>query len=108
MQLHPLKNNIMFRFLDDTGGAKGKFTDRKTPSGIIIPQHDNQQKQPRWGEVLAVGPEVDGINIGDFIYIETLMWSYGTEVDGVKMWKTDDTKVIFVTNDELETTKTHV
>lgn len=101
-----LRNNIMFRFLDETGGEKGKFTERKTPSGLILPTLDSEQKDARWGEVLHVGPLVHGIEPGDFIYIEPLMWSFGTEIDGQKMWKTDDTKVIFVTNDPADTIST--
>lgn len=105
MNIIPLKNNILFKFLDETGGAKGKFTDRKTASGIVLPTLDSGQKLPRWGEVLAVGPDSD-VQVGEYILIEGLMWSFGTEVDGVKMWKTDDSKVLFVTDDIEETTKT--
>lgn len=99
----PLKNNIMFQFLDTAGGSKGKFTDRATASGIVIAQTDAQQKLPRWGKVVAVGPD-SGVSVGEFILIEALMWSFGTEVDGEKMWKTDDSHVLMVTDDE-ETTQ---
>ena len=105
MNIKPLNNNILFQFLDHTGGAKGKFTDRITPSGIVIPTLDSAQKLPRWGKVVALGPKAAeaGLSVGDFILIEALMWSFGTEVDGVKMWKTDDSKVLMVTDDEEET-----
>lgn len=96
--VHPLDANIMFRFLDDSGGGKGKFNDRTLASGIIIAQTDMQQKQPRWGEVLAVGPEAT-LKVGEYILVEGLMWTFGTEVDGQKMWKTDEDKIIFVTDD---------
>lgn len=106
MTIMPLKNNIMFEFLDETGGAKGKFTDRRYgETGIIIPTLDSSQKLPRWGRVLAVGPEATVVE-GEYILIEALMWTYGTEVDGVKMWKTDDSKVLMVTDDVEETYKT--
>ena len=98
----PLKNNFMFSFLDETGGAKGKFTDRTLASGIIIPTVDSAQKLPRWGRVVAAGPE-SAAEVGQFILVEALMWTYGTEVDGQKMWKTDDTKVLMVTDDEAST-----
>jgi len=96
--VHPLNDNIMFRFLDETGGGKGKFADRATPSGIIIAQTDMQQKLPRWGEVLAVGPD-STIKVGEYILVNALMWTYGTEIDGQKMWKTDDGQIIFATDD---------
>lgn len=96
--VHPINGNIMFRFLDESGGGKGKFNDRATASGIIIAQTDMQQKLPRWGEVLAVGPEAT-VKPGDYILVEGLMWTFGTEIDGQKMWKTDEEQIIVVTND---------
>ena len=98
----PLKNNIMFQFLDETGGSKGTFADRATASGIIIAQTAAQQKLPRWGKVTAVGPD-SAVSIGDFILVEALMWTFGTEIDGEKMWKTDDSRVLMVTDDEKTT-----
>lgn len=95
----PLNNNVMFRFLDSTGGAKGYFTDQARASGILLVRSANAQKVHRWGEVLAIGPKVDGLAPGDFVLVESLMWMEGTEVDGVKMWKTDDSKILAVTND---------
>ena len=107
MKILPLRNNVLFRFLDSTGGAKGRFTDRKTESGIIIPTLDSAQKLPRWGQVVAAGPDA-GVVEGEYILIEALMWSNGTvsEFDGEKLWKTDDSKIIMVTDDVEETRKT--
>lgn len=96
--IRPLKNNVMFRFLDHTGGSKGRFLDTHR-SGIILVPTASSQKVHRWGEVLAVGEKCEGLAVGDYILIESLMWMEGTEVDGVKMWKTDDSKVLAVTND---------
>lgn len=98
--IKPLNNNVMFQFLDDTSGEKGRFTD-KTKSGIILlPGNPDKQKAARWGKVLAVGPDVEGVVPGDFVLIEALMWMEGVKLDGVKMWKTDDSKILVVTNDE--------
>jgi co-chaperonin GroES (HSP10) len=96
--IRPLGNNVMFRFLDHTGGAKGRFTDTHR-SGIILVPSVASQKVARWGEVLAVGPKVDGVVPGDYILIEALMWMEGTKVDDQPMWKTDDSKILAVTND---------
>ena len=103
MNILPLKTNIVFQFLDATGGAKGKFTDRKTDSGIIIPTLDSAQKESRWGVATHVGPDSE-VKVGEYIYIEALMWSFGFEVDGEKYWKTDDSKILFAT-DDFESTK---
>ena len=88
----------MFRFLDSSGGKKGRFH-VTTRSGIIIaPGSIDEQKKARWGEVIAAGPKAEVVP-GDFILIEALMWMEGTQVDGVRMWKTDDSKILAVTND---------
>lgn len=105
MTIFPIKNNVLFQFLDEISGPKRKFTDRKTEGGIILPVLDSGQKSPRWGKVLAAGPEAD-VKVGEYVLIETLMWSNGTQVDGVKLWKTDDSKVMLVTNDVTETYRT--
>lgn len=95
--IRPLKNNIMFKFLDETAGSKGAFTE-STLSGIIIPRTNSTQKVARWAEVIAAGPDTEVVP-GDFILIESLMWMEAVKVDDQKMWKTDDSKVLAVTND---------
>lgn len=102
--LRPLRNNVLFEFLDQTGGAQGKFTER-TRSGLIIPNLQSTQKDHRWGKVLAVGPEAetDGIKVGDFILIEALMWTNHEVFEGEKLWKTDTSKIMCVTDDESQT-----
>lgn len=108
MNIKPIRNVVMFQFLDATGGSKGKFDGGKTEGGIIIPVLDSEQKIPRWGEVVALGPDAasSGLNVGDFILVEALMWSFGTKINDEKMWKTDDTKILMVTNDRDVTNKT--
>lgn len=88
----------MFQFLDETSGPKGAFTERH--GILIIPRTTSAQKVHRWGKVVAVGPKVDGVAPGDYILIEALMWMEGVKLnDTEKVWKTDDTKVLVVTND---------
>src|SRR4051812_7040670 len=69
MNLRALKNNILFQFLDKTEGSEGTFSER-TRSGLIIPKLQATQKGERWGEVMAVGPDVDGVQVGDYVLIE--------------------------------------
>ena len=103
-QLKPLRNAILFQFLDDTSGDKGQFTERSR-SGLYIPTLKNEQRQERWARVVAVGPEAKGINVNDFILIEPLMWTSNEVFEGQKIWKTDTTKVMMVTTDETLTTR---
>ena len=99
MNLRPLGNNVMFKFLDETAGAKGGFVEKH--GMLIIPQTRSTQKVARWGEVVALGPKAEeaGLKVGDFILIEALMWMEGVKFEDQKIWKTDDSKVLAVTND---------
>lgn len=96
--IRPLKNNIIFRFLENTFGKKGAFIEKATAAGIIIPPTQSTQKVARWGEVIAAGPDCT-VKPGDYILIEALMWMEGVKVDDQKVWKTDESKVLVVTND---------
>lgn len=98
--LRPLRSTVLFQFLDDTGGAKGRFSER-TKGQIIIPVLDSaQHKTDRWGKVVSVGPDVFGVAPGEFILVKALQWTRAAEIDGMKIWKTNDEQIIVVTDDE--------
>lgn len=100
--LRPLRNTVLFRFLDETGGSRGEFSER-TRSGLIIPKLQSTQKGERWGKVVAVGPDVAGVEVGEFILIEPMMWTNHEVFEGEKIWKTNDEKILLVTDDESQT-----
>lgn len=96
--IRPLRNNVIFRFLEDTVGTKGAFIERH--SFLIIPGSNSTQKVHRWVEVIAVGPDCDGVQPGDYALVEALMWMEGVKLSlDEKVWKTDDSKILAVTND---------
>jgi hypothetical protein len=101
MKLLPLKNNVMFTFIESTGGTKGRFHELIRSSGIYVPPTVAAQKVARWAVVVAAGPDAT-VEPGDYILIESLMWMEGVKYEGVeggKIWKTDDQKILAVTND---------
>jgi co-chaperonin GroES (HSP10) len=102
MQLIPLGNSVLFKFLDETQGPQGSFSER-TRSGLIIPTLQATQKGERWGRVIAVGPDAEDIAVDDYILIEPLMWTRNAELDGDKFWKTNPDKILAVTNDIADT-----
>lgn len=92
----PLRKNIIFKFIEDTTSTR--FIN-STASGLIVSSQDGQQTNlPRWAEVHAVGPDVTEIKQGDFALIEAGMWTTGFYVDGKRFWKTDEDKVLGVSN----------
>ena len=98
-KIQALGSVVLFIFLDETSGAKGAFVEKH--GTLIIPQTRSTQKVARWGEVVALGPKAQaaGLKIGDFILIEALMWMEGIKFEGQKIWKTDDSKILAVSND---------
>lgn len=101
-RLQPINDGVLFQFLDSTGGTKRMFTDRATASGIIISAQRADQQMPRWGQVLAVGPDVD-ISVGEYILIEGGRWSPDTTIMGTQLWKTDGQQILAVSMDINDT-----
>lgn len=96
MTLRTHKNNILFRFLDPVN-SKGEFVRQDTSFGLaLLPGFDNSAKQPRWCEVLSVGPEVKDVAIGDWILLPALRWTERVEYEGSKFWKTNEEQVVVV------------
>jgi len=94
--MQPIRDGILFAFEDDV--SKGMF-DEKSEGGIILSRNaDSSTSSARWGKVLAVGPKVPTkeVDIGSRVLIEPMMWTEGFEHDGVKIWKTDYTKVMAI------------
>jgi co-chaperonin GroES (HSP10) len=94
MKLQPLGKNIIFAFVEDT--SQGRFVPKSGGKIVIAGQNIDQNRDPKWGKVILVGPDVkqEDVKVGQYILVEPLMWSPGFEHEGVKLWKTDSTKVM--------------
>lgn len=92
--LKPLNDVIIFQFIDEIMGQKRAFND-VTESGIVVVGAASQQRNARWGKVVAAGPD-SGVNIGEFVLIESLQWTFDFKIDDEKHWKTESSRVIAV------------
>ena len=97
MKLKALGNRIIFKFVQNV--TDGKFG-ASTSWGFQIQTQNDDPKFARWGEVTHLGPDVEGINVGDYILIEPLMWTNNMELEDGKVWGTNTEKVIAVTSVE--------
>lgn len=97
MNVTAIKNTVLFQFSDSVK-SNGEFSKGQTASGIVIAGDgfDSSAKEPRWGNVIAVGPDVKGIKVGYAILIPALRWTEGMKYEGTKFWKTDDTQIVAV------------
>jgi co-chaperonin GroES (HSP10) len=102
MTLRPLGKAFLFSFANATYG--GKFVE-KNKGQIILTNQDleGQATSARWGKVLAVGDKVDAFSVGDIVLIESLQWTIETKFEGTSYWKSDETKVIAIGEDESVT-----
>lgn len=100
-QIETLGNNILFQFVEDVTNTR--FINSNTLGIIIAPSDGNQANVPRWGRVTHLGPDVVDVKIDDYILVEAGMWTTGFFVDEVRYWKTDEDKVLAV-SDEPTTT----
>ena len=102
MALRPLGHSFLFSFLNET--SQGRFIERNSGVVILTNQNYNEQgTQARWGKVLAIGSDVTDFNVGDYVLIEALQWTIQLKHEGVQYWKSDDSKVMAVTDDEQST-----
>jgi co-chaperonin GroES (HSP10) len=102
MALQPITNGIFFQFVEDSTG--GRFINSAASGIIISSQASDQANLPRWGKVTAVGPNVTDVRVGEFVLIEPGMWTQGFKtVDGQQLWKTDEEKVLAVSDQPTST-----
>lgn len=100
MKIRPIGKSIIFQFVDET---HGKYLGRTSRSGILIATGTSDQKEPKWGKVLAIGNEVTEVNADQYILIEPLQWTVGLYVDEERIWRTDESKVLAVSDERVLT-----
>lgn len=94
--LKALKNHILFKFVDPVN-SKGEFVRAKTDFGLeFLSTVDDSSKAPRWGEAIAVGPDVKNVSVGDFVLMPALRWTIGTKHEGERFWRTDESQLVVV------------
>jgi len=84
------------------------FGERKLNSGLIILNDDMKDSgiRPRWCKIYEVGPNVDHLNVGQYIYVEHGRWSRGVDItdnEGDKTIRKIDPKDILLVSDEEPT-----
>lgn len=109
--IQPIEDRIMFVFTQEITGGQAV---EKTEWGFEFAVSKNNTAQPpRWGKIVAVGPDVNAhlpddfkMSAGDTILIEPLMWteSYDDQ-DGEKFWFTSLEKVMMIADASMDTSR---
>lgn len=72
--IRPLKGKVLVH--------KVESGSRLTKHGIIIPDDDGRERgiRERWGQVYAVGPDIEDVKVGDWVLIKHGRWTRGIDV----------------------------
>ena len=106
MKIQVLTNGIVFRWLDSYAD------DVFVKSGLIITRKKDKDRA-RWGRVLAIGPEVTQVAVGEYIMPEKTQQPFGALVKDeydhklVEYWKTYESDIMLVTDDIKDTYQTN-
>ena len=104
MKLRPIKDNILC--------LNGDFGDTVTESGILIKSTagKNEGITPRWFEVFEVGPEIDWLQPGQWVYVEYGRWSESLKLEDERwegkqeVWRVDPKGCLAVSDEKPENT----
>lgn len=97
-EVQPVNNQLVFEFLEDI--TQGHFN-LVSASGLhIVESTDKQVDHPRWGCVLATGPQVLDIFTDDIILVKELRWTKKFRVTDKDYWITDDMEILAIWDDK--------
>ena len=96
-EVQVIEDGIIFKFVEDIAN---KAFEKKTEWGFVVKDKTNDVKQPRWGQALVVGPKVKHVKVGDYVLIENLQWTNGLDYKNDKFWKTNESKVMLVSEEQ--------
>ena len=97
-------------YSDNILAINGDFGDKTTSSGIIVKSSIGKEEGvvPRWFQVFDVGPEIDWLEEGQWVYVEYGRWTEGFTApddrleEGQKIWKLDPNGCLAVADEMPE------
>jgi co-chaperonin GroES (HSP10) len=96
-QLHPLNDSVI---VDEM-----LFDERFTNSGIVLLSDNGKSSgiRPRWGQVYAVGPEQQDVQVGEWVCVAHGRWTRGIDIEdetGKHTLRRVDPKDILLSSDQ--------
>ena len=90
----PLRDGILVKEME--------FGEIKTKAGIIITSDDGETRgiHPRWGKVIAIGPEQQDVKVGEWVLVAHGRWSRGFELNGEIVRTVDPKDTLAVTDED--------
>ena len=83
-----------------------QFTGRTLESGIVLPSDDRKSEgiRPRWGKVIAIGPDVDEVKVGQYVLVSHGRWTRALTVnwdgydDPIDIQRVDNNEILLVSD----------
>lgn len=101
--LRPILDHILFKFEDELVTYQGiqQFKETRASGIYIHTSFDHNAKQPRWINVVAVGPDVsEEVQPGMRVLVEPLKWTPGVKYHEEEFWMTKEENILAV-DDEV-------
>lgn len=98
-KIRPLRDTIIVSDM--------KFDDRISDGGIVIINDDmkNHGIRPRWGKIYALGPDVKGLEVGQYIMVSHGRWTRGIKIEDeegeVTIRKVDPKDILLVSDEPV-------
>jgi hypothetical protein len=107
-RLRAYKDNILC--------IEGDFGDKTTEAGIIIKSTIGSDEgiAPRWFKAFEVGPDIDWVEPGQWLYVEYGRWTEGFAVrddrleEGQKLWKVDPDACMMISDEDPTANNTNI
>ena len=104
-RINPIGDNILC--------TDGDFGDQTTQAGLIIKSTIGKEEGvvPRWFKVFAVGPEIDWLHPGQWVYVEYGRWTEGFKINpqddrleqDQKIWKVEPKSCLAISDQKPDT-----
>ena len=92
------------------------FGDQTTEAGIILKSTLGKEEgiMPRWFKAFEVGPDIDWVKPGQWLYVEYGRWTEGFAVkddrleEGKKLWKVDPDACMMISDEDPTANSTNI
>ena len=102
MKLRAIRDNILC--------TDGDFGDKVTAGGLIVQSTIGKSEGivPRWFRVFEVGPDIDWVQPGQWVYVEYARWTeaielqderFDTPENKKKVWKVDPKACLLISDE---------
>ncbi len=97
-EVQPINDQLVFEFIEN---ITQRHFNAKTAMGLhIVESMDKQVDHPRWVKVLAIGPQVTDVFVGDIVLVKELRWTKKFRITDKDYWITSSPEILVAWDDK--------